>query len=266
VPKFSVNLSMLFTEYSMLERPKAARLSGFDTIEVQFPYSEPIEDWVQAKEQSGVQVILINTPPGDFAAGDRGLAALPGREKEFRASIEMTKRYVQALSVRQVHVMSGIPPLDVERDRCAETLRKNLEYAASSLAEVGAIAQVEALNTVDVPGYYLTSTHSALAAIKEAAHPNLSIQYDLYHMQIMEGDLLRTIEQNLDMIGHIQFADTPGRNEPGTGEINFQRVFEVIDALPYEGYVGAEYTPRRSTATSLSWYRDLENPETENAS
>ena len=247
----------------MLERPKAARMFGFDAIEVQFPYSEPVEDWVKVKEQSGVQVILINTPPGDFAAGDRGLAAVPGREEEFRASIEMTKRYVQALSVSQVHVMSGIPPSDTNRERCAETLSKNLEFAASSLAEVGATAQVEALNTIDVPGYYLTSTHSALAAIREVAHPNLSIQYDLYHMQIMEGDLLRTIEQNLDKIGHIQFADNPGRNEPGTGEINFQRVFEVIDALPYEGYVGAEYTPRKSTDTSLSWYKSLGKPATE---
>ena len=247
---------MLFTEYSMLERPKAARVYGFDKIEVQFPYSEPIEDWVKAKEQSGVQVILINTPPGDFTAGDRGLAAVPGREEEFRASIEMTKRYVDALSVSQVHVMSGIPPRDLERDRCAETLSKNLEFAASSLADVGAIAQIEALNTKDVPGYYLTSTPAALAAIKEVAHPNLFLQYDLYHMQIMEGDLLRTIEKNLDVIGHIQFADNPGRNEPGTGEINFQRVFEVIDALPYDGHVGAEYTPKKSTDTSLSWYKN----------
>jgi hydroxypyruvate isomerase len=149
--------------------------------------------------------------------------------------------------------MSGITPAAAEPERCAATLAANLDHAAATLAEVGAIAQVEALNSRDVPGYHLTSTAAALAAIDAAGHPNLAIQYDLYHMQIMEGDLIRTMAANLSRIGHIQFADNPGRHEPGTGEINFPQVFAAIDAMGYAGYVGAEYTPSMRTEDTLGW-------------
>jgi hydroxypyruvate isomerase len=253
MPHFSANLSMLFAELPTLERPAAARAAGFGVVEIQFPYEQPATDWVTAKAQAGVEVLLINSPPGDFAAGERGLAALPGREADFRACIAQARDYVAALKVKRVHVMSGITPAAAEPERCAATLAANLDHAAATLAEVGAIAQVEALNSRDVPGYHLTSTAAALAAIDAAGHPNLAIQYDLYHMQIMEGDLIRTMAANLSRIGHIQFADNPGRHEPGTGEINFPQVFAAIDAMGYAGYVGAEYTPSMRTEDTLGW-------------
>ena len=244
---------MLFAERPILERPAAARAAGFDVVEVQFPYEQPLADWVRAKQQAGVEVLLINSPPGDFAAGERGLAAVPGREADFRSAIAQARDYAAALGVARVHVMSGIPPAGAEPERRAATLAANLDHAASVLAEVGAVAQVEALNSRDVPGYQLVSTRAALAAIEAAGHPNLAIQYDLYHMQIMEGDLIRTMEAHLSRIGHIQFADNPGRHEPGTGEINFAAVFAAIDAMGYAGYLGAEYTPSTRTEDTLAW-------------
>ena len=253
MPRFSVNLSMLFAERAVLERPAAARAAGFDVVEVQFPYEQPLADWERAKAATGVEFLLINTPPGDFAAGERGFAALPGREREFRDAIAQTRDYAAALGVRRVHVMSGIPPVDADRERCAASLAENLNHAATVLNEIGAVVQVEPLNLRDVPGYYLSSTAAGLAAITAADHANLALQYDLYHMQIMEGDLIRTMEENVGRIGHIQFADNPGRHEPGTGEINFARVFTAIDAMGYDGFVGAEYTPSRATEETLGW-------------
>lgn len=246
---------MLYTELPLLERFEVARKAGFRAVEIQFPYDTPVEDLYDAKRRAGVDIALINFPAGDLAAGGQGLAAVPGREAMFEEAVLAGLKYARVLRPRCMNVLAGMPATGTGRERCMETLAKNLRLAAETMADLGVKVTTEAVNPRDRPGFFLTSTGDALAAIDFADHPNLAVQYDVYHMQIVEGDLATTLEAHIDRIGHIQFADVPGRAEPGTGEINFGYLFQTIDRLGYEGWVGAEYTPSGETSDTLGWFR-----------
>jgi hydroxypyruvate isomerase len=253
--RFSANISMLFAERPLLDRFQAARDAGFTGIEIQFPYDTPVETLVDAKERAGLGVSVINLPVGDMLSGGPGLAAMPGREAEFAAAAAEARRYAAALAPRNVNVLAGWPPADLPREKCLATLAHNLAHAAAAMAEIGVRVVTEAVNRRDRPGYFLGTTAEALDAIDRAGHANLALEYDLYHMHIMEGDLAPTIRRLVKRIGHIQFADAPGRHEPGTGEIDFPVVFDAIEAAGYDGWIAAEYLPSTErTEDSLGWF------------
>jgi hydroxypyruvate isomerase len=254
MPRFSANISMLFREHELLERVRAARRAGFPGFEVQFPYDFAPEDWRAVVRRERMEVALFNIGAGDLTAGGPGLAAVPGREGVFRDAVDLAARYAALLAPKSVNVLPGAPGDDFERERCMATLAANLTHAATVMADLGVRVVVEPVNTRDRPGFFLSNTAEALSVIDWAAHANLALQYDIYHMQIMEGDLSATLERLVERIGHIQFADPPGRNEPGTGEVNFARVFETLDRIGYDGWVGAEYNPSRRTEDTLAWF------------
>mgnify|MGYP001442269050 CR=1 FL=1 len=252
--RLSANLSTLFTELPFLERFDAAAAAEFTAVECQFPYEFDAEEVAGRRARAGVECVLINAPPG--RAGERGIASLPGREKDFEASIELAARYARAMGARQVHVMAGLLPQGADRDAHLQVYVANLRRAARRLATEGIAVMIEPINTrVDVPGYLLDGTTLALDCMQQAGEDNIRLQFDVYHMQIMQGDLLRSIERLLPVIGHIQIADNPGRHEPGTGEIAFERLLPGIDALGYQGCIGCEYTPAAGTVEGLGWAR-----------
>jgi hydroxypyruvate isomerase len=244
----------MFTDLPFLGRIDAAAAAGFEAIECQFPYVVEPQEIAQRLSATGLQWVLFNAPPGRAEAGERGIASLPGREREFDAGIERVLEYVAAGGCKRVHVMAGLLPAGADRARHIDQFVGNIARAADRLAALDAMVLIEPINTrVDVPGYLLDGTSLALECIASANRPNLKLQYDVYHMQIMEGDLMRSIERLLPWIGHIQIADNPGRHEPGTGEINFHRVLAHIDALGYAGHVGCEYLPVAGTQAGLGW-------------
>jgi hydroxypyruvate isomerase len=251
--RFSANISTLFLERPELERPQAARDAGFTAVEIQFPYEHSAQAWKAALDAAGVELALINLPVGDMMSGGPGLASVPGREAMFADALAQAADYARVLRPRNVNVLAGWPGAAFEREACLATLASNLNMAAETMSRLGIGVVVEAVNTVDRPGYLISTTAQAIDVIDRAGHKNLGIQYDLYHMQIMEGDLIRTLQTFHDRIGHIQFADNPGRNEPGTGEIHFANVFAALAKLPYAGYVGAEYTSSKRTEETLGW-------------
>jgi len=258
VPRFCANLSLLFTEVDFLDRFAAAAAAGFRAVECQFPYAWPAERIAAALAANGLQMILHNLPPGEWEAGDRGLACIPGREAEFRAGLETAIAYARRLGCRRLNCLAGIPPAEAPAAAVHATLVANLRHAAARLAREGIRLLIEPLNDRDVPGFFLRRTAEAVRLIAEVGHPNLLLQYDVYHMQVMEGNLIRTLRAHLDRIGHIQIADPPGRNEPGTGEVNFANLFRVLDEAGYAGWVGCEYRPSRDTVSSLGWLRHPE--------
>lgn len=251
--RLSANVSTLFTHLPFLERFQAASAAGFDAVECQFPYEFAPEQFAQHIRHAGLTCVLINAPPG--AAGERGIASLPGREREFQASIETAMRHAQACGARRVHVMAGLLPTGAERNLHLEVYISNIARAADLFAPLGIEVMIEPINTRDVPGYFLDGTAMAQQCIERAGRANIRLQFDVYHMQIMQGDLLRSIERLLPLIGHIQIADNPGRHEPGTGEISFERLLPAIDALGYEGHIGCEYNPAGDTLAGLGWAR-----------
>lgn len=253
MPRFSTNISMMFTEHDWLDRPAAAAAAGFGAVEIQFPYEHPAADWAQAIGDAGLDVAVFNFPVGDMLDGGPGLAAMPGRQADFRAAVAAALPYAEALMPRCINVLPGFPPAEMDRDAGMAALAANLAYAAESLAPLGVRVVVEAVNTVDRPGFFLDRSAQAIAAIDQAGHANLGIEYDIYHMHIMEGDVVPTVKRLLPRIGHIQFADAPGRHEPGTGEIDFPEIFAALDRIGYDGWVGAEYDPSRATADTLGW-------------
>ncbi|MDB5819118.1 MAG: hydroxypyruvate isomerase, partial [Rhizobacter sp.] len=259
MPQFSANISMLFTERPMLERPLAAREAGFDGIEIQFPYEHPIGEWQAALADSGLPLVLFNLSAGDMTNGGPGLAAMPGREPIFKAAIGEALRYACELQPQRVNVLAGSPPESFDTQHCLEVLAANLAMAARAFEPLGVGVTVEAINSFDRPGYLISTSLQALELIDFVDHPNLSLQHDLYHMQMMEGRLVSTLEELLPRIGHLQFADTPGRHEPGTGEIRFDHLFTAIDRLGYTGFVGAEYVPSRRTEETLGWLAAARN-------
>ncbi|MEJ5359545.1 MAG: hydroxypyruvate isomerase [Desulfobacterales bacterium] len=257
MPRFCANLSLLFTEFDFPERFAAAAAAGFRAVECQFPYAWPAERLAAALAENGLQMVLHNLPPGDWEAGERGIACLPGREEEFGEGLETAVETAHTLGCRQLNCLAGIPPAGVPAARVHKTLVANLRHAAARLEQEGIRLLVEALNDRDVPGFYLRRTAEAVSLIEEVGHPNLFLLYDVYHMQTMEGNLIRTLRANLGRIGHIQIADPPERNEPGTGEVNFRNLFREIDAAGYEGWIGCEYRPLRDTLSSLGWLREI---------
>lgn len=255
MPKFSANLSMLFTERDFLDRFDAAAESGFAGVEYIGPYDHPPETVAARLKKNGLTQVLFNLPPGDWSKGERGIAILPERVEEFRKGVDTAITYARALGCGQVNCLAGIAPQGADRDKLEATFVENLRFAARKLGEAGVKLLVEPINTRDIPGFFLTGSRQALELMTRVASDNLYLQYDIYHMQVMEGDLARTIETHLGRIAHIQLADNPGRHEPGTGEINYPFLYEHLDRIGYGGWVGAEYRPKAGTEAGLGWFR-----------
>ena len=257
MPRFAANLSMMFTEAPFLDRFALAREAGFDAVEFLFPYAYEAADIAERLRHHQLQLVLFNLPAGDWDAGDRGMACDPSRVDEFRAGVPAALDYATALGVGRLHCMAGKPPAAVPRDAARATYVDNLRHAADLARPRGIDLLIEPINHFDMPGYFLNRSAQALDIIAEADRPNLFLQYDIYHMQRMEGELSNTIRAHLPMIKHMQIADTPGRHEPGTGEINYRHLFALIDALGYTGWLGCEYLPAGDTIAGLGWRRAL---------
>ncbi|HSI47587.1 MAG TPA: hydroxypyruvate isomerase [Ideonella sp.] len=253
MPRFAANLSLLFTEVPLPQRFARAAAAGFRFVECQFPYDFPADALRAEMDAAGLKMVLHNLPAGDWAAGDRGIACDPARVAEFRAGVPRALAYAEALGVPQLNLLAGLTPTGVPAAQVRATFLDNLRFAADLLAEHGRTLLVEPLNTFDVPGFWLHSSHDAQALIEEAARPNVKIQFDLYHLQRMQGELAGTLLRQLPHIGHVQFADNPGRHEPGTGELNFTFLFAHLDRIGYDGFVGAEYLPLAGTEAGLGW-------------
>jgi hydroxypyruvate isomerase len=253
MPKFAANLSMMFPELEPALRFQAARDAGFTAVEYLRPYEFPLDDVRRWKEDAGLELILLNSPLGNPQAGERGLGVLPGREADFRQGLELTLEYATGLGAHMVHLMSGVVPEGMRPEQCEEVFIENLRYAAPIAKQRGVKLLLEPLNARDVPGYLHSTTDQARHLIEAAATENVYLQYDLYHMQIMEGDIVEGIRRNLDVIGHIQFSSVPGRHEPQHGEVNMPYVFDQIDAMGYDDWLGAEYRPKGDTLEGLTW-------------
>ncbi|MDX0654097.1 hydroxypyruvate isomerase [Sinorhizobium medicae] len=258
MPKFAANLSMLYTEYSFIERFAAASADGFKAVEYVSPYEETPDAIAAELRRNGLTQALFNLPAGDWSAGERGIACLPDRVEEFEASVDTAIAYAQALDCCKINCLAGIAPAGMEPDVAEATLADNLRYAAERLAAAGISLVFEPINTRDIPGYFVATTDHAERIMDRVDHHNLLIQYDFYHMQIMQGDLLSTFERLQRRIGHVQIADNPGRHEPGTGEINHGFIFKRLDELGYEGWVGCEYKPAVGTRAGLDWLKMLQ--------
>jgi len=257
MPKFAANLSMMFTEVSFLDRFAAARGNAFDAVEFLFPYAFETEQIAQRLARYGLKLVLHNLPPGDWAAGDRGMACDPRRVGEFQDSVELALDYADELGVQQLHCMAGILPPNVAPERGRETYTGNLKFAAAKLHEHGKWLLIEPINTFDMPGYFLTGSQQAAGIIADCGAENLFLQYDIYHMQRMEGGLAESIRTHFPLISHMQLADVPGRHEPGTGEIDYPALFKLLDELGYDGWIGCEYLPAGDTVAGLSWRKQL---------
>jgi len=253
MPKLAANLTMLFNEVDFLDRFETAAKAGFKGVEYLFPYPYPKEQLSEKLAQHGLIQVLHNLPAGDWAKGERGIACLPDRVGEFQDGVGKAVDYAYALGCKQVNCLAGIAPPGVVPEKVRETFAANLRFAAEELEAAGIRLLIEPCNTRDIPGFYLNRSEQALAIIDQVGSDNLRLQYDIYHMQIMEGDLAPTIERNLERIGHMQLADNPGRNEPGTGEINYPFLLQFIYKLGYEGWMGCEYKPARTTLEGLGW-------------
>ncbi|MEQ4540460.1 MAG: hydroxypyruvate isomerase [Billgrantia sp.] len=253
MPKFAANLSMLFTEEDFLDRFKAAAEAGFKGVEYLFPYDYSAVELKARLDEHGLTQVLHNLPAGDWGAGERGIACHPDRVEEFRAGVEQAIDYATVLGCKQVNCLAGIQPQGVSLEQARRTLVENLRYAAEKLEAAGILLLAEPINTRDIPGFFLNRTEQALAIFDEVGSPNLKLQYDIYHMQIMEGDLAPTIEKHLARIAHVQLADNPGRHEPGTGEIHYPFLFAHLDRLGYDGWIGCEYKPKTTTREGLGW-------------
>jgi hydroxypyruvate isomerase len=255
MPKFAANLSMLYTEHPFKERFAAAAADGFAAVEYVSPYEEEAEPIAAELERCNLTQALFNLPPGNWAAGERGIACLPERVSEFETSVETAIRYAKVLGCRKINCLAGIQPPGVDPQFLEDTLVGNLGHAAQRLADAGIALVFEPINTRDIPGYFVTNTDQAERIMDRVGHPNLLIQYDFYHMQIMQGDLVANFERLHDKIGHVQIADNPGRHEPGTGEINHDFIFKRLDELGYDGWVGCEYRPALTTSAGLGWLK-----------
>lgn len=254
MPKFAANLSMMFNEVDFLDRFAAAAEAGFAGVEYLFPYAWDKVELAERLSEAGLAQVLFNMPPGDWDAGERGLAILPERVEAFRAGVETAIDYAKALGCTRLHAMAGLAPVDADPAVLRRTYVENLRYAADKAGGAGIKLLIEAINTRDIPGFYLNTSRQALEIIEEVGSANLFLQYDIYHMQIMEGDLAPTLEANLGRIAHLQLADTPGRHEPGTGEINYPFLFGHLDRIGYSGWIGCEYKPVTTTAEGLGWF------------
>ena len=256
MPRFAANLTLLFSELPFLERFGAAARAGFGAVEFVSPYEHPAEEVARAARDAHVEVAVFNLPAGDWGRGDRGMACDPGRAGELREGVLRALDYAGALGCTRLHCMAGIRPAGVDEGALRAAYLTSLRFAGSALAARGLTLLVEGINTRDMPGYYLSTSRQAFELMDAAGVPNLYYQYDVYHMQIMEGDLAATLERRIGRIGHVQIADPPGRHEPGTGEVNFGFLLRHLDRIGYRGWVGCEYRPRAGTEAGLSWMEE----------
>jgi len=257
MPKFAANLSMLFTEVAFLERFKSASENGFQFVEYLFPYEWSPQVLATQLKQHKLQQVLFNLPPGNWAEGERGIACLPDRVHEFKLGIDQAIEYAEALNVKQINCLAGLAPENLEHTLLWNTFVNNIRYAAKRLKQHNITLLIEPINSkVDMPGFFIDTLDKALQVINDVDQTNVKVQFDIYHMQIMQGDILRTLERTQHHIGHIQFADCPGRHEPGTGELNFKNIFNCLDKMNYAGWVSAEYIPKSDTPSSLLWLQN----------
>jgi hydroxypyruvate isomerase len=253
--KFSANLTMLFNEVSFLDRFEKAAQAGFKGVEFMFPYDFDKDVIAEKLEKYKLEMVLHNLPAGNWAGEERGIACLPERVAEFQAGVGQAIEYAQALKCPRLNCMAGLASKGIALDKVRQTLVDNLRFAAKALNEAGIRLLIEPINNIDMPGFFLNYTPQALELIKEVNHSNLWLQYDIYHMQVMEGNLTITIRNNINKIGHMQLADNPGRHEPGSGEINFNNLLSFIDKLGYSGWIGCEYKPASKTEEGLGWLK-----------
>jgi len=255
MPRFAANLSMMFNELPFLDRFAAARAAGFEAVEFLFPYEFPAAEIAMRLKDNGLAQVLFNAPPGDWANGERGMACIPGRGQEFRDSIMKALDYAAALGCPRLHVMAGMSPARVAPATMTGLYAINLAWAAERAIAQGVTCVIEPINQRDMPGYSLTGTANAVAVIEAVGPERLGLQFDLYHTQITEGDLVPRMQALLPYIAHMQVADTPGRHEPGTGEVNWPFVFKAIDDGGYRGWIGCEYRPAGDTIAGLGWFQ-----------
>jgi len=253
MPRIAANLTMLFNEVPFLDRFEAAAKAGFKAVEFLFPYEYKAADLRARLDANGLKLVLHNLPPGDWAKGERGIGCHPDRVSEFRDGVSRAIEYATALGAPQLNCLAGVAPKDVPAAKLRETFAGNLKYAAGEFKKAGLKLLIEPINFYDIPGFYLNTTRHALELIAEVGADNLYVQYDIYHAQRMEGELANTIKANLLKIAHMQLADNPGRNEPGTGEINYRFLFGWLDSIGYDGWIGCEYKPKTTTEAGLGW-------------
>jgi hydroxypyruvate isomerase len=253
MPKLAANLTMLFNEVGFLDRFGEAARAGFKGVEFLFPYAFEAGEIAERLDANRLALVLHNLPAGNWEAGERGIACHPARKAEFQDGVGKAIGYAKALGVRQLNCLAGIKPANATVAQAYETFVDNLSFAAAALKGEGISLLIEPINTFDIPGFFLSGTAQALGIIRETGSDNLRLQYDIYHMQRMEGELAATIKANLPMIGHIQLADNPGRFEPGTGEINYHYLLGMLDEIGYQGWIGCEYKPKNGTVAGLSW-------------
>jgi hydroxypyruvate isomerase len=257
MPRFAANLSMMFTDLPFPQRFDAAARAGFRAVEFLFPYDHQPGEVAEWMRKAGVECVLFNLPPGDWAGGERGLTSLPGREAEFRASVPRALEYAEALGTPRLHAMAGLLGEAADRDRHRATYVENLAWAAAELHAAGRTLLIEPINPRDIPRFFLTAQSEAHAIREEIGAPNLKVQMDFYHAQIAGGDLEMTFRRWFDRIGHVQIASVPKRREPDEGEVNYHHLFGVMDELGYDGWVGCEYRPRAGTLDGLGWMKTL---------
>jgi hydroxypyruvate isomerase len=253
MPKLCANLSLLYTDIDFMDRFAAAAKSGFKGVEYLFPYAYPKDQLAEALARNKLVQVLHNFPAGDWAKGDRGTGCQPNRVGEFQEGVGKAIEYATALGCKQLNCLAGLAPQGVAADKVRATFVANLKFAAEKTKAAGIRLVTEPVNNRDIPGFYLNRSSQALEIMDDVGSDNLWLQYDIYHMQIMEGDLARTIETNLARINHMQLADNPGRHEPGTGEINYPFLFDWIDRIGYPGWIGCEYNPKAGTDDGLAW-------------
>ena len=256
MPKLAANLTYLFTEHDFLDRFGAAAAAGFRGVEYQFPYDYDKEAIAGRLREHGLDMVLINLAPGDRDAGEAGIACLPGREQEFRDGLETGIEYARALGCPQLNCLAGVAPSEISPAALLETFVANLRFAAERFAQVGLLLLIEPINTRDRPGFYLSRSTQAAEIIDAVGADNLFLQFDVYHTQVMQGDVVNNFMAQRERIRHVQIADNPGRHEPGTGELNFPFILAALDEMGYEGWVSLEYAPSDSTGASLAWARD----------
>ena len=253
MPKFAANLSMLFTEVPFLDRFERAAANGFTAVEFLFPYAWPAAEIKSRLDENKLKLVLHNLPPGNWDGGERGIACLPDRIDEFREGVARGIEYATALGVNQLNCLAGKVPMGADDATLRKTLVGNLKYAAAAFKQAALRLLIEPINTYDIPGFYLNRTAQAIAILDEVGASNAFVQYDIYHAQRMEGEIAATLAKHLARIGHIQLADNPGRNEPGTGELNWAFLFAHLDRIGYAGHVGCEYKPATTTEAGLGW-------------
>lgn len=257
MPRFAANLTMLFTEHPFLDRFEHAAKAGFEAVEFLFPYAFGAEEIRQRLQTFGLKLVLHNLPAGDWDAGERGIACHPDRTDEFREGVAKAISYATALGVGQLNCLAGKSPAGVGAEVLRKTFVENLRFASAELDKAGLRLLIEPINTFDIPGFYLNRTLQAIDILDEVGADNAFVQYDIYHAQRTEGELAGTLQKHLSRIGHIQLADNPGRNEPGTGEINYPFLFAHIDRIGYAGWIGCEYKPATATQAGLGWRQQL---------